>query len=119
MLEGDELEKIVGHDEQQVRMRLRSPRLQPIFVAVPTEIVIQVKLCQNIQCASCETRWGALAVKPPNAVATRPPGEGVAPAGAEAARVGAGGDATGATGISFWCKDFSSTQSFGTCIGFS
>jgi hypothetical protein len=31
MLEGDESEKIVGHDEQQVRMCLRSPILHPIF----------------------------------------------------------------------------------------
>jgi hypothetical protein len=43
MLEGDESEKIVGHDEWRVRMRLRSSILHPIFVAVPTEIVIQVR----------------------------------------------------------------------------
>ena len=47
----------------------------------------------------------ALSVKPPGggrfAVATHPPGEGVAPAGADAAGAGAGGDSTGATWISF------------------
>jgi hypothetical protein len=43
MLEGDESEKIVGHDEQRVRMRLRSPILHPIFVAVPTKIVVRVQ----------------------------------------------------------------------------
>ncbi len=43
MLEGDESEKIVGHDERQVRMRLRSPILNPTFIAIPMEIVIQVR----------------------------------------------------------------------------
>jgi hypothetical protein len=43
MLEGDVSEKIIGHDERQVRMRLRSPILLPIFAAIPTEIVIQVQ----------------------------------------------------------------------------
>jgi hypothetical protein len=40
MLEGEELEKIVGHDERRVRMRLRSPILHPIFVAILTKIIL-------------------------------------------------------------------------------
>jgi hypothetical protein len=65
----------------------------------------------------------ALPVKLPDgersAVATRPPGEGVAPAGADAAGAGAEGDATAATWIRLRFKDFSSVQSFRTCFGVS
>jgi hypothetical protein len=65
----------------------------------------------------------ALPVKPPDrgrsAVATHPPGEGVAPAGAHAAGAGAGGDTTGTTWMSLRFEDFSSVQSFGTCFGVS
>jgi hypothetical protein len=118
MLEGDELEKIVDHDEWRVKMCLRSPILHPIFVAVPTKIILGVVLLrytrQIARGQSYQTRWGRaeLETKEPLAtnsstVATRPLGKGP---GAGAGDGAGGGNKPGGRIFNFRFNSLSNGQ---------